>query len=181
MGKQNSEIPPEARAEGSPAPAKFAVKKLIVLGGAALVLLVVGIGAAAYFFPGHLPGPLNFFGGESGPDSHGAKKSKPPKGEPGFIYILDPFIVNLADTDQPRFLKIRINLEGNAKEQNEEFAKRVPQIKDTVLSLLAKKKYNDLLDSSGKERLKEEILKNLNPKLAGFKFQAVYYTEFVIQ
>jgi flagellar FliL protein len=182
MDKQISEIPVEViEEEGGAASAGSSLKKWLILGGGALLLLVAAIGATAYFFPEIMPEPLNFFGDQQAKDAPGGKKSKHPKEEHGFIYSMDPFIVNLADTDQPRYLKIRLNLEGNSKEQKEEYAKRLPQIKDTILSILSQKKYQELLDSAGKEKLKEEILKSLNPKMAGFRFKAVYYTEFVIQ
>jgi flagellar FliL protein len=181
MDKQISEIPVEAIEEEGAVPARSSFKKWLILGGGVLILLASGIGAAAFFFPEVLPEPLNFFGDQQTKGSPGGKKQQPPKVEHGFIYTMDPFIVNLADTDQPRYLKIRLNLEGSTPEQSEEYAQRLPQIKDTVLSILSKKTHQELLDSGGKEKLKAEILKNLNPKMAGFQFRAVYYTEFVIQ
>lgn len=178
MDKKISEIPLEAIEEEVASPAGSSLKKWLILGGGVLLFLVSAVGAAAFFFPEIMPGPLNFFEDRQ---AQAGKKSKHPQEEHGFIYNMDPFIVNLADTDQSRYLKIRLNLEGNSREQNEEYAKRLPQIKDTVLSILAKKTHQELLDSAGKEKLKEELLKTLNPKLAGFQFKAVYYTEFVIQ
>lgn len=179
MDKQIAEIPLEAIEEEGTVPVKSSWKKWLLLGGGLSLLLVSGLSAAAFFFPEVLPGPLQFFGPP--PDAHGTKKNKPPQEKHGFIYNMDPFIVNLADTEQSRYLKIRINLEGNGPEQQEEYTQRLPQIKDTVLSILAKKTHQELLEAAGKEKLKEEILKNLNPKMAGFQFKAVYYTEFVIQ
>lgn len=183
MAKPISEIPLEAiEEEGTPqARGKSVLKKLIILGGAFLVLLAGGVAGAAYFLPAYLPEALQFFGNPQTKGAHGAGKEKRHQEEQGFIYNLDPFIVNLADPDEPRYLKIRISLEGNQKEQNEEFSKRIPQIKDTVLSILGKKTYSELLDTAGKEKLKEELIKSLNPKLAEFKFKAVYFTELVIQ
>lgn len=181
MERQISEIPIEAIEEEGPIPAKFSLKKWLILGGGGLILLAIVIGAGAFFFPEVMPGPLNFFEDHQAKGAAAVKKNQHVKAEHGFIYNMDPFIVNLADTDQSRYLKIRLNLEGNSREQNEEYAKRLPQIKDTILSLLSKKTHQELLDSAGKEKLKEEILKSLNPKMAGFQFKAVYYTEFVIQ
>jgi flagellar protein FliL len=181
MDKQLSEIPVEAIQEEGRGSAGFSLKKWLILGGGLLILLGSGLGAAAYLFPEVMPAPLNFFEDRPAKGAHGGKKEKKAKDEHGFIYNMDPFIVNLADTDQSRYLKIRLNLEGNSREQNEEYTKRLPQIKDTVLSILGKKTHQELLDSAGKEKLKEEILKNLNPKMLGLQFKAVYYTEFVIQ
>ncbi|MBI5584048.1 MAG: flagellar basal body-associated FliL family protein [Deltaproteobacteria bacterium] len=181
MENQISEIPVEVIQEEGLVPARSSFKKWLILGGGVLILLVSGLGVAAFFFPEALPGPLALFADPPAQDPQGVRKDQRSKEEHGFIYNMDPFIVNLADTDQSRYLKIRLNLEGNGREQNEEYAKRLPQIKDTVLAILSKKTHQELLDSTGKEKLKTEILNHLNPKMAGFQFKAVYYTEFVIQ
>ncbi len=94
---------------------------------------------------------------------------------------MDPFIVNLADAEENRYLKIRINLESRKPEPNEEFSKKLPLIKDTILTILSQKKSEELFLSFGKEKLKAEMLRLVNPNLVEWKIKAVYFTEFVIQ
>ncbi len=179
MAKQIAEIPPEPQAEDNPVPQKSALKKWLILGGLGFILLAAGGGAAIFFLPEYMPEPLNFF--DHKPTKGSPAHKKPPEEERGHIYIMDPMIVNLADTDQNRYLKIRINLESKKSEANEEFTKKLPLIKDTILTILSQKKSEELFPSSGKEQLKAEMLRSVNPHLLELKIKAVYFTEFVIQ
>jgi flagellar protein FliL len=179
MAKKKTEIPPEPLDEGSPVPRKSSLKKWLILGALAFILLAAGGGAAVYFLPEYLPEPFNFF--DHKPAKGSPAHTKPVPEERGHIYTMDPFIVNLADTDQNRYLKIRINLESKKPEPNEEFIKKLPLIKDTILTILSQKRSEELFHSSGKEKLKAEMLRLVNPNLIELKIKAVYFTEFVIQ
>jgi flagellar FliL protein len=179
MAKKESEIPPEPLDEDSSVPQKSSLKKWLLLGALVIILLAAGGGAALFFLPEYMPEPLNFFGQKPAKGSSAHKK--PPEEERGHIYTMDPFIVNLADVEQNRYLKLRINLESKKPEANEEFSKKLPLIKDTILTILSQKKSEELFPSSGKEKLKAEILRLVNPNLAELKIKAVYFTEFVIQ
>jgi flagellar protein FliL len=179
MAKNNPEIPAEPLAEGTAAPGKSSLKKWLILGSLVFILAAAGVVGAAFFLPEYLPAPLNFF--EQGPARGTKAHKKIPQEERGHIYTMDPFIVNLADTEQNHYLKIRINLESKKQEANEEFSKKMPLIKDTILTILSQKKSDELFHSSGKEKLKAEIMRLVNPNLADFKIKAVYFSEFVIQ
>jgi flagellar FliL protein len=99
----------------------------------------------------------------------------------GYIYTMDPIIVNLADQDFPRYLKIRIEMEGESLKAEEEIEKRLPQIKDAVISILSSKTFKEIYDKEGKNKLKEEIIQKTNQLLIKCKFKGIYFTEFVIQ
>jgi len=47
--------------------------------------------------------------------------------------------------------------------------------------LLGAKTYRELMDTAGKQRLREEIAMRLNSFLPNAKVTQVYFTEFVIQ
>jgi flagellar FliL protein len=179
MAKKNSEIPPEPLDEVLPVPQKSSLKKWLILGGLVFILLIAGGGAAVFFLPEYMPEPLNFF--EHKPAKGSQAHKKPPEEERGHIYSIDPFIVNLADAEVNHYLKIKINLESKKPEPNEEFAKKLPLIKDTILTILSQKRSEELFHSSGKEKLKAEMMRLVNPNLAELKIKAVYFTEFVIQ
>ncbi len=179
MAKIKTEIPPEPLDEGSPVPRKSSLKKWLILGALAFILLAAGGGAAVYFLPEYLPEPLNFF--DHKPAKGSPAHKKPLEEERGHIYAMDPFIVNLADADQNRYLKIRISLESKKPEPNEEFTKKLPLIKDIILTILSQKRSEELFHSSGKEKLKAEMLRLVNPNLVELKIKTVYFTEFVIQ
>ena len=177
MANPSVNIATEKR-ETPPAPAKpkrvkrwlIAILGLIFLSGA-------GIGAANFFAPWAVPDSLNFFGKK---DSAKGPKEVAKKSQ-GHICNMDPFIVNLADPNQQRYLKIRISLESKEIIVNEEYEKRLPQLRDMILTLLSSKSYKDISDSEGKNKLREEITSKLNQLLSNFQVKAVYFTEFMIQ
>ena len=166
------------KGETSPAPAKSKKisKWLIVLLGF-ILLSGGGIGAVIFFAPWGVPHSLNFLAIKN--PAKGGKEAT--KKSQGHIYNMEPFIVNLADPDQPRYLKIKISLESKEIKVNEEYEKRLPQLRDTILTLLSSKSYKDISDSEGKKRLREEITSRLNQLLSSFQVQTAYFTEFMIQ
>jgi flagellar FliL protein len=94
---------------------------------------------------------------------------------------MDAFVVNLADTESPRYLKVKIDIESDSSKENEEYKKRLPQIRDAVLTILGSKTYKEIYDSEGKRKLKEEVILKVNQAVSGFKVKTIYFTEFVIQ
>lgn len=99
----------------------------------------------------------------------------------GAMFPLEPFIVNLADSDGKRYLKITMEIELEKENISEELEKRSPQIRDTILTLLTSKSFNDIKDVAGKFKLREQIAKRVNNQLDSGKIRQVYFTEFVIQ
>ncbi|RUM50582.1 MAG: flagellar basal body protein FliL [Hydrogenothermus sp.] len=99
----------------------------------------------------------------------------------GIMYDLGNFVVNLADKDADRYLKINIVLEIENEQVKMELEKRLPQIKDAITTLLITKTSEDLKTAEGMELLKEEIIKRVNAILPLGGVKNVYFTEFVIQ
>jgi flagellar FliL protein len=164
-------------------------KKVIILFLGLLLLLASGAGAVYVFAPEIIPASLQVWEkkGEAekskvAEKNKEAEKSKEPdKDTRGHIYLMDPILVNLADTDKLRYLKIRINLESAEEKPNEEYDKRLPQLRDQILTVLSTKSQKDIVDSEGKKKLREEITNRVNQLLTQFKIQTVYFSEFVIQ
>jgi len=85
------------------------------------------------------------------------------------------------DPGQLRYLKITLHVETNQEKVNEEYEKRLPQLRDAILIILSGKNYKDIIDSEGKTSLREEIKTRMNQLLVGLKVQNIYFTEFVVQ
>lgn len=99
----------------------------------------------------------------------------------GIMYDLGTFVVNLADKDADRYLKITIVLELESDMVRMEVEKRLPQIKDAITTLLLTKTSDEIKTAEGMELLKEEIIKRVNAILPLGGVKNVYFTEFVIQ
>jgi len=100
--------------------------------------------------------------------------------EDGFMYQLDPFIVNLFDDRGVRYLKVRLDIELWDFTE-EEMDKKTPKVRDSLIVLLSSKKYEEIGSLEGKARLREEILFRLNRILGEGKAKEVYFTDFVVQ
>ncbi len=116
---------------------------------------------------------------------------KPPPGTPtpsitiGPTFDLEPFVVNLADTDRKRYLKVVMQLELEndkkvSKKLEKELKDKLPVVRDAIITLLSSKKSSDISTPQGKIKLKKEIIDTLNAKLVSGRVVNVYFTEFVI-
>ena len=101
--------------------------------------------------------------------------------EPGPIVELDSFVLNLADREDLRYLKMTIKLELDRPEEKTDFPTKLPAIRDSLLVLLSSKESHMLRTTNGKRRVKEEILTRLNGVMKKGKISDVFFTDFVIQ
>jgi len=99
----------------------------------------------------------------------------------GVMFDLGTFVVNLADPDIERFLKVSVVLELKDQKVQAEAQKRLPEIKDAITTLLLTKKSSEIRTPEGIEFLKEEIAKRVNAILPLGGVKNVYFTEFIIQ
>ena len=106
------------------------------------------------------------------------------KPELGPITTLGEFIVNLADPTESHYLRANVVLEldfGSSLKLAEEVDKRMPQIKDIVISTLGSKTSVQLQDPENREALKQELKDKLNAILNRGQLAKVYFTSFAIQ
>ena len=102
-------------------------------------------------------------------------------GEPGTIADMEPFIVNLADAPEIRYLKLTVKLELDRAAATEEVKQRTPQIRDSILVLLTSKDSATIRTPQGKAQLRDEITQRVNGLLPKPGVRSAYFTEFVIQ
>ncbi|MDH4192790.1 MAG: flagellar basal body-associated FliL family protein [Nitrospirota bacterium] len=143
---------------------------LLILVG---ILLLGGGGGAAWFFMG---------GKDENPNTHEEQaKAEGAHEEPGPIMELEPFLLNLADRDELRFLKVSIKLELDRPEEKTDFQNKVPAIRDALLVLLSSKESQILRTVNGKRRVREEIMTRVNGVMSKGKIANVFFTDFIIQ
>jgi flagellar FliL protein len=94
---------------------------------------------------------------------------------------LEPFLVNLADKETRRYLKLKVELEVDNEASVKELEKSLPRIRDALILLLSGKTYLDLSSFEGKQQLKEDIKKKVGAVPGGGKVSEVFFTEFVAQ
>jgi flagellar FliL protein len=183
-----------AEADKAPVPTAtgISMKMVIVIGVAALVL---GLGGAFALFKlmsgGHGGEEAKTEAGAAKGESHGAADSKPVAAEtksgiakvggPGVMFDVESFIVNLADVQEVRYLKITVKLELETQEASAEMTSRMPQIRDTILVLLTSKDSASIRTTQGKFQLRDEITQRINSLLSKPTVRTVYFTDFVVQ
>jgi len=101
--------------------------------------------------------------------------------EMGPIYSLDNFIVNLVGGRGKNYLKARLELEMNDYSAKAEIDKRMPQLRDIILTILSSKSNEDVKSLEGKFQLRAELISSLNQCLRNGKIVNVYFTEFIVQ
>ena len=99
----------------------------------------------------------------------------------GKMFHLEPFVVNIADRDRDRFLKLKTEIELSEDKVAGEMEQRLPQIRDLIISLVGSKSFEEVRTIEGKNFLREEILLRVNSLLVTGKAKRVVFTEFVVQ
>ena len=112
---------------------------------------------------------------------HEEKKEEEAKDTIKPIYSLSPFIVNLADKDESRYMRVTMDLELANEETTKEVEKRLPQVRDAILMIIPAKTVNEVSSVEGKIALRDEIMQRLNSFIKNGSVTNIYFTEFVIQ
>jgi flagellar basal body-associated protein FliL len=141
------------------------------------VLLTVGGNAAVYMFLRPKAGPAE------------AAKVVVVESSVKSMMHLETFVVNLPDPEHHSYLRIGIELGLNKEEKEKKEGEKpeagasgpVPEIRDTIISVLSESKPEDLVTAEGKKALKELLVKKLREKLPELGVQEVYFTEFLMQ
>ncbi len=154
---------------------KGSSKKMMIL-GILVVLLLGGVGGAAWWLLGGGHGDERRNGGREEQAMSDQREL-----EPGPVMELDPFLLNLADRDELRFLKVSIKLELDRPEEQTDFNAKIPAIRDSLLVLLSSKESQLLRSVNGKRRVREEIMARVNTVMSRGKITNVYFTDFIIQ
>ena len=99
----------------------------------------------------------------------------------GTIFPLDTFIVNLADQERSRYLRVTMDLELAAATDTRKLTERLPQVRDRILMLLPSKRFADISSMEGKTALRDEIITKLNGLFPEKVITDIFFTEFVVQ
>ena len=156
-----------------------------------LVIVVVSLGSSVggAFLTSHLiakalAGMPVAAAGEKTGEPESKEESVAAAIEHGAVVPLDPFVVNLADQDAARYLRIKVSLMVDDKEKVGEITENQAltlKVRDIILQTLTKKTSAELINEEGKNKLREEIHKGIDHYFKEPKLTDVMFTEFVIQ
>lgn len=178
---------------------KLSGRMLIVV--LALALGAVGGGGFLFVFanPGQGKPAAAEKAGTKAPAAKGAPKQAAPAEEEkrGAMFALRDRVVNLADSNGRRYLKIGLTLEietekdvsklkGEAvkefqKELQIELGRFEPALYDVIVTSLSAKTFDEVASPDGKEKIKKELKEKLSKVMEEPHILNVYITDFIVQ
>jgi flagellar FliL protein len=165
-------------AEGEAAPKKGLIgkllsKKMLMIAVPALVLVLGGGGAGAYFF----------LAKSHADKTKEAKADAPPLTPPQVAFSDVPdILVNIQGNDgTPAYLKLSVSLELDNDLEKTGMTALMPRLVDQFQSYLRELRIDDLKGSQGVLRLKEELLRRVNAAAAPYKVRDVLLKQMIVQ
>lgn len=157
---------------------------LIIIIGVLVLILIIGAVVAFLMMGNEEPTAAN--GAPTQQEASAAPEedtepSNPSLTEVGLMYPLDGFTVNLLSESGKRYLKVEMNLELEGEELSPELDTKKPVFRDVIIRILSSKSLEEISTIKGKEKLKEQIVSDLNMRLKDGKVKNVYFTDFVVQ
>lgn len=153
--------------------------KLIVIILIVLVLLLGGGGAAAWWFLLRKP------------DAKPGAKPAAEAAKPVHFINLQPFVTNVQSNDgQPHYLQVTVDLKATDPAVEEQVKELMPEIRSTILNILAAQQASDATLEATRDKLRTTIQAQVNQILlrnAGAKPHAtppisgVYFSGYVLQ
>ena len=118
---------------------------------------------------------------EAGAEGDGKEKKEEVKIDFGETYQMKTFNLNLGNALENRFVRMEVTLEySGGGSHKQEIEKRLPQLRDAVISVVSRKTREFLLAPDGKDALRKEILIRINRYMKQ-KIDAVFITDILIE
>lgn len=173
--------PPVIQAKITSEPAKLPFVSLVITVIASVVIAVTAMGGGIYllFRSGKVPIQVSTI--------PGVEAAAPTKAR---MLVLEPILVNLADSSGMAYLRTAVTLEvadkGAGKEGKGDESKTIekeinPSVRDTVLTVLGHQTSEALLEPNGKDRLKKELKATIAERNSEMKVSDIFFTEFLVQ
>lgn len=146
---------------------KLSGKKIVLFGGAGLVVLVI-LALAGFFLLGS--------------KDEDAQKTAETEAVQLIFIDLPELVVNLNTGErQAQFLRARISLEVDRASARAEVEEKMPRVIDDFQVYLRELRAQDLNGSAGLYRLKEELLVRINRSVAPAEVKDVLFREMLVQ
>lgn len=140
------------------------------------VVLIGGSGAGFYF------GKVRAAASPPATAEATKKTSEGHGGEDDVKHVIElaPFIVNLADKNESRYLRMTISLGVDEAEEKVD-PLYTTKIRNAILATVTNKSSEEILTNEGKAKLREEILEAAKGAVKKPQVLAIYITDFIVQ
>ncbi len=111
-------------------------------------------------------------------DRHGEGEGK---NRDASLVKLDPFILNVGDTKDTRFVKLVVCLDLSAPTLAERVKTRNGAIRDAVIMIVTSKTAQDIMYAEGRLQLKDALLERINRVMGDKAVKNIYFTDVIVQ
>lgn len=102
-------------------------------------------------------------------------------GEVKQVIELQPFIVNLADRTEPRYLRMTVSLGIGENLDDKPDPLFTTKVRNAILGIVTTKSSDEILTVEGKAVLRKEMLEAARRVVSKPEVHAIYITDFIIQ
>ena len=172
----DEDIEQKLEEDGEQEPGKPGKKKLLL--GVLILVLLTGGGAAGFLYWRHRVAQR---ANAQNAAEAGKKNEHDEEKEVAEVVELQPFIVNLADRDEPKYLRMTISLglgEGSEGKPDPLFTTKV---RNAILAIVTTKTADQILTVDGKTELRREMLSAARSAVDKPEVHAIYITDFIVQ
>ncbi len=175
--------------------------KILMIVGGAVLLVAVSVGTAVWVSQSMIHQSSASDAGDHGGDAaaaegegegggHGEeaapkKKRKLVHGEPVYIKLGDPFIVNFMAGEQIRYLQVGIEVMSRDPDVEKDIETHMPVIRNNLVMLFSGLDFETISSVEGKQKIREQALHEVQKILeeqTGYKgIEDLYFTSFVMQ
>lgn len=176
-------VPNEEAAAGEQPPKKKGLLKRLVLVLLIIVIMAAG-GAGGFYYWRHRAAVQTQAAAEAKDHKAGAGQKHATQGDETDVkevIELQPFIVNLADRNETRYLRMTISL--GVSDSNEAKADPIytTRVRNAILAVITTKSSDQVLTVEGKSELRKEMLNAARSAVDKPEIQAIYITDFIVQ
>lgn len=172
--------PPVSLEAGKEEKAPLGKKKLIIIGLAALVVLIAAILTVNILFFKRKTAPVEPPADQAAASEANATATEPEK--PEIQVRMEPFWVEQKDgPEEVRFLIVRMLLGTRDPSIAKEFEAKLMPVRNAVFYYLKNKDVQFLTDEQNTEKLKAELLMVINQYVTDGKFDTLMFEEYVVK
>lgn len=117
---------------------------------------------------------------KSGSSPEALKSALPEDEEVKQVVELQPFVVNLADAEQARYLRLTVSV-GVGESGEKPDSLFITRVRNAMLEVLSGKASDEILTVEGKKALRKELLAAAQAASEEPHVQAIYITDFIVQ
>lgn len=97
------------------------------------------------------------------------------------VVELQPFIVNLADREEPKYLRMTVSLGIGDGAEGKPDPLFTTKVRNAILAIVTTKTAEDILTVKGKTELRKEMLRAARAVVDKPQVHAIYITDFIVQ